>query len=457
MNYYNLKFLSKLSLFIVLVFFYLFLFIQPSLAGDLEVCQDAGYTEVGNCNGGYCISVSGNNMECAGCIANPKTHVCCLKPQEPTNPPNPIQTMITGCIDYTLGNTLYGTTSTPNDPPKESKPVIFTPQVSIPGSIQFGGKIFSINQGQDIQVNGELLAKYIAVLFNWLIGAIGVIVVAYMAFGGMQWLAAAGSADGINKAKETIRDSMIGLLLVVSSYTVLYFINPNLVGFKILDIPIVSPIYLNFDEGDISVGKGVQRDAGGYSSVEGLICYKQAWEPWGGKLYGDCEPSNGKDSNYANAACGPTSVAMVVSSLTSQSVEPNIIGQKMISGGYRPCGGGTSLDGIMKVPLQYGLKTSSVNWNGVTQCLQNGGYVVARMWGPAKGKPQVCSRFTNNGHYIVIGGINGNKIQINDSAGSYPRKNTDYKGTEGGINGCYREDNIDDVKSCGVDYVCISK
>lgn len=257
MNYYNLKFLSKLSLFLVLIFFYLFLFIQPTLAGDLEVCQDAGYTEVGNCNGGYCINATGNSIECAGCIANPKTHVCCLKPQDPSNPPNPIQTMITGCIDYTIGNTLYGTTSTPDDAPKEPKPVIFTPQVSIPGSIQFGGKIFSINQGQDIQVNSELLAKYIAVLFNWLIGAIGVIVVAYMAFGGMQWLAAAGSADGINKAKETIRDSMIGLLLVVSSYSVLYFINPRLVGFNFLEVTRIGRIEL--------IADGVEPE-GGYPS-----------------------------------------------------------------------------------------------------------------------------------------------------------------------------------------------
>ncbi len=230
------------SLVLLVVFFNLF-FVSPVLAGDLEVCQDAGYTEVGNCNSGYCISSSGNNVECAGCIANPKTHVCCLKPQDPNNP-NPIQTMVTACIDYTIGNTFYGTTSTPSDTVKEPEPITFTPQVTIPGSVQFGGKVFTINKGQGIEVNGELLSKYIALLFNWLIGAIGVIVVAYMAFGGMQWLAAAGSAEGINKAKETIRDSFIGLLLVVSSYTVLYYINPNLVGFDPLKINEVEGITL---------------------------------------------------------------------------------------------------------------------------------------------------------------------------------------------------------------------
>ncbi len=143
-----------------------------------------------------------------------------------------------------IGQVLSSFLSTEYRPPEKIERLEFTPQVTIPGSVEFGGKVFTINKGQGIEVNGELLSKYIALLFNWLIGAIGVVVVAYMAFGGMQWLAAAGSAEGINKAKETIRDSIIGLLLVVSSYTVLYFINPNLVGFNPLKIDEVEGITL---------------------------------------------------------------------------------------------------------------------------------------------------------------------------------------------------------------------
>ncbi len=144
--------------------------------------------------------------------------------------------------DEWIGQNYFDVQQAPSA--KVSKPVTFTPQVTIPGSVEFGGKVFTINKGQGIEVNGELLSKYIALLFNWLIGAIGVVVVAYMAFGGMQWLAAAGSAKGINKAKETIRDSIVGLLLVVSSYTVLYFINPNLVGFNPFKIDEVEGITL---------------------------------------------------------------------------------------------------------------------------------------------------------------------------------------------------------------------
>lgn len=146
-----------------------------------------------------------------------------------------------------IGQVLSSFLSTEYRPPEKIERLEFTPQVTIPGSVEFGGKVFTINKGQGIEVNGELLSKYIALLFNWLIGAIGVVAVAYMAFGGMQWLAAAGSAEGINKAKETIRDSIIGLLLVVSSYTVLYFINPRLVGFIPLEVTPVGRIELIAD------------------------------------------------------------------------------------------------------------------------------------------------------------------------------------------------------------------
>jgi len=126
-----------------------------------------------------------------------------------------------------------------NIPPTEiekNKPLYFVPQVTIPGTIKIGGGVFTVNEGQGISVDGALLSRYIGVLFNWLIGVIGVIAVVYLGWGGMQWLAAAGSAESINKAKETIKDAIIGLVLVAGSYTMLFIINPQLVGFDDLKI-----------------------------------------------------------------------------------------------------------------------------------------------------------------------------------------------------------------------------
>jgi len=134
---------------------------------------------------------------------------------------------------------------------EETKPFEFVPQVTIPGSIDVGGKTFTVNQGQGITVDGSLLSKYIAILFNWLIGAIGVVTVAYLAFGGLQWLGAAGNASGINKAKETIRDALIGMLLVAGSYTMLYVINPNLVFFRNLRVTPVESSPLS-EGGDVA-------------------------------------------------------------------------------------------------------------------------------------------------------------------------------------------------------------
>jgi len=118
----------------------------------------------------------------------------------------------------------------------ERPDVVFKPQVSIPGSIKFGNQTFTVNQGQNIEVDGSLIAKYISLLFKWLIGAIGVVSVAVMAYGGMQWLAAMGSASQIDKAKTTIKDAVIGLLLGAASWSILFLINPRLISFEPLSI-----------------------------------------------------------------------------------------------------------------------------------------------------------------------------------------------------------------------------
>lgn len=137
---------------------------------------------------------------------------------------------------------VYGGQSTE---PEEPAPLVeFKPQVTIPGSIDVGGKSFTINKGQGIIVDGTLLNKYIALVFKWFIWVIGIVAVAYLAFAGMQWLAAAGNPEAINQAKTTIRDTLIGLLLAAGSYVILFNVNPALVSIKTLRVEPIEALTL---------------------------------------------------------------------------------------------------------------------------------------------------------------------------------------------------------------------
>ncbi len=131
---------------------------------------------------------------------------------------------------------------------KEKPPLEFIPSVTIPGMIKLGGKTFSINKGEGIVVDGLLLAKYIAVVFQWLLGAVGVVAVAFVAYGGLLWLTAFGNPEAINKARKTIIDSLVGVVLVVASYVLLNQVNSKLVVFKPLQIEPVIGIPLESEE-----------------------------------------------------------------------------------------------------------------------------------------------------------------------------------------------------------------
>ncbi|MCX6786023.1 MAG: pilin [Candidatus Komeilibacteria bacterium] len=128
----------------------------------------------------------------------------------------------------------------------------FTPNVPIPGFTNMG-------------IDNGLLARYIQALYKFFVGIAGILAVIMIAFGGLQWLFSGGSSDKISKAKETIIGAVMGLILALGSYLILYTINPNLTSFKPLDVkPLGQAQVSNFcaldasvvdDTGQITLGK----------------------------------------------------------------------------------------------------------------------------------------------------------------------------------------------------------
>ncbi len=114
--------------------------------------------------------------------------------------------------------------------------------------IPFPAQIFSQancsygDNGQLTSCSTPWIGEYIAAIYKYLIGIVGIIAVLVMMLGGVVWMTAGGSASRIGEAKSWISASLTGLILVLSSYTILYYINPQLVSLKAITIQAVQEI-----------------------------------------------------------------------------------------------------------------------------------------------------------------------------------------------------------------------
>lgn len=138
------------------------------------------------------------------------------------------------------------------------------------------------------------------------------------------------------------------------------------------------------------------------------------------KYYYSANPtsSNTYGGTIASHGCGPTSVAIVVSSMLGRSVSPVETTQKVCQAGGCTSGGSYN-DTLGKVMKEsYGLKVQMTGNNQqVINALGTGKALVIVLMG--KGI------FTNGGHYIVLTGVNENgQVSVADPAS---RKRTQTK------------------------------
>lgn len=78
---------------------------------------------------------------------------------------------------------------------------------------------------------------YVQNFYRFSIGAGILIATVLIMVGGIMWTTSAGNPGRIDKAKDYITDSIIGVVLLLGAYTILSLINPNLVNLKLPDFP----------------------------------------------------------------------------------------------------------------------------------------------------------------------------------------------------------------------------
>jgi len=72
------------------------------------------------------------------------------------------------------------------------------------------------------------LPVMVANIIYAVLGLFGIILVIYMLFGGYTWMMAAGDQQKVTKAKDTIRNAIIGLIIISMAYAIATFVTSAL-------------------------------------------------------------------------------------------------------------------------------------------------------------------------------------------------------------------------------------
>ena len=154
----------------------------------------------------------------------------------------------------------------------------YTPNVGIPNSI-FDGDTITVSEG-----GGNFVGEYIVALYKYGAMIAGTAAIFMLVLSGWKWLMAAGNAQKINSAKETISGVLVGLALLFGGQLLLSQISEGLVDFK--DLYVAAPEVKDFCESEdcslcTSVALTSQCGSAGATQVAD-IATKELFQCWGG-------------------------------------------------------------------------------------------------------------------------------------------------------------------------------
>ncbi len=90
--------------------------------------------------------------------------------------------------------------------------------------------------GQTVVVG---LERYLLLIYKFMISIVGIVAGIMITIAGFQWLTAAGESSQIKEARHKIMNALIGLVLALGAYTILYTINPALLQLQVAPIKLM--------------------------------------------------------------------------------------------------------------------------------------------------------------------------------------------------------------------------
>lgn len=139
-----------------------------------------------------------------------------------------------------------------------------------------------------LTVAGDL-GEYVAKAYQWMLGAATTIAIVMLMVAGIRWSLGGLSSEQIGKAKTTIKNATMGLVLLLSTYLILFTVNPQLLKMSVPDFPMIKTVSLvdNASCDDLikegytveysgpevcgTVGT-VTEDPEGNATVDGVVC-----------------------------------------------------------------------------------------------------------------------------------------------------------------------------------------
>ncbi|PIS04953.1 MAG: hypothetical protein COT81_03710 [Candidatus Buchananbacteria bacterium CG10_big_fil_rev_8_21_14_0_10_42_9] len=112
-------------------------------------------------------------------------------------------------------------------------------------------------------VSGEgivLLRNYIIAIYQFAIGTIGILAIIVIMIAGLMWLMAGGSQDRVKVAKEYIAAALTGLVIALTSFVILYAVNPELTSLEGPDLGKLKPDIQSDEPINNTIETGITRE-----------------------------------------------------------------------------------------------------------------------------------------------------------------------------------------------------
>jgi len=144
-----------------------------------------------------------------------------------------------------------------------------SPRITIPGvSFTETSSLPIRSEGDATYIYIPYIGEYIAPVYKYGVAAIALFAVVMIINAGFGFAMSGGNPENINHAKKGITQSLIGLLIAVTSYSLLYLINPELVQFRSLKVKVVESEYLADPSNDEESRVVKSQALAGYTTAE---------------------------------------------------------------------------------------------------------------------------------------------------------------------------------------------